>query len=56
MGARPAFLLEREIGLEMDGVDHVTVFKVANSLNYDIILGINLLQQLKFQIDFQKRT
>ena len=47
---------EIEIGLEIGDLDVLAVFKMSDSLNYDIIMGTDILQHFKFRIDFEKRT
>ena len=47
---------EVDLTLEIDGMARTVTFKVSDSLNYDIILGIDVLEKFEFVINFTKRT
>ena len=47
---------EVELTFTMDGDEVTTRIRVSNSLNYDIILGMDFMERLQMRINFEERT
>ena len=47
---------EVELTFTIDGDEVTTRIRVSNSLNYDIILGMDLMERLQMRINFENRT
>ena len=47
---------EVELTFTIDGEEITTRIRVLNSLNYDIILGMDLMERLRMRINFEDRT
>ena len=47
---------EVELTFTIDGEEITTRIRVSNSLNYDIILGMDLMDHLQMRIHFEDRT
>ena len=47
---------EVELTFTLDGEEITSRIRVSNSLNYDIILGMNLMERLQMRINFEDQT